>query len=573
MSLKIMPVPPIPEEMVRVAQAAFPHGTLLIQIRDGLGTLYTDEDFADLFPSHGQPAKAPWRLALVCVFQFLEGLTDRQAADAVRSRLDWKYALSLELTDPGFDHTVLSEFRTRLIQGRAEQRLLDVVLDHAQACGWLKARGRQRTDSTHVLAASRMLRRLEVVGETLRHVLNVLAEVAPGWLSSQELPVEWGARYGRRVEEYRLPKSKAEREGYANQVGADGWRLLAALDDPATPTWLRDLPAVATLRQVWAQQYHPQAPEDPEGPDGTEGQRGNISGNKGAGTWRQNEALPPASQIYNSPYDPEARYGKKRESHWVGYKAHLTETCDPKLPRLIVQALTTVGSTSDEVTLTAIHAQLAQAQRLPQTHLVDAGYIDADGLAAAQRRFQVEVVGPTRGNFRWQARDRQGFEGRQFQLDWAAQQAICPQGHTSVSWHTSYDWRPGREHEMITVHFARADCQRCPCHRSCTRAASRTLTLHPHHEEVALRAARQREQAAGFAAAYAPRAGVEATYAQALRRCGLRRSRYYGHAKTHLQHLLTATALNLLRLGNWLTGTPLALTRESAFTQFMTQAA
>src|SRR5262244_1921839 len=122
MSLKIMPIPPIPDETIRVAQAAFPHGTLLIQIRDTLGTLYSDEDFADLFPSHGQPAEAPWRLALVSVLQFVEGLTDRQAADAVRSRLDWKYVLSLDLTDPGFDHTVLSEFRTRLLQGGAEER-------------------------------------------------------------------------------------------------------------------------------------------------------------------------------------------------------------------------------------------------------------------------------------------------------------------------------------------------------------------------------------------------------------------------------------------------------------------
>lgn len=568
MSLKIMPIPPVPTETARITHAAFPRGSLLIQIRDELGTLYTDEDFADLFPSHGQPAEAPWRLALVSVFQFLEGLSDRQAADAVRSRLDWKYALSLELTDSGFDHTVLSEFRTRLLQGRAEQRLLDVVLEQARSRGWLKERGRQRTDSTHVLAASRMLGRLEVVGETLRHVLNVLAEVAPDWLRTQQVPTEWAARYGRRVEDYRLPKGAAERERYANQVGADGWHLLEALAQPETPVWMHDLPAVVTLRQVWAQQYHPQEPEDP---DGIAGQAGNT-GNKRAGTWRQKEELPPSSQIHNSPYDPEARYGKKRESHWVGYKAHLTETCDPGGPQLIVQATTTVGSASDVATLTPIHEQLAQTRRLPQTHLVDAGYIDADGLAAARDRFQVDVVGPTRGNWRWQARDRQGFEGHQFQIDWAAQQVICPQGHTSVSWHTSYDRRPGREHEMITVHFARADCRLCPCRRSCTRAAARTLTLHPHNEELALRAARQRERAPEFAAAYASRAGVEATYAQALRRCGLRRSRYCGRAKTHLQHLLTATALNLLRLGGWLTGTSPAPTRESAFTRFMAMA-
>src|SRR5689334_23790117 len=116
MSLKALPIPSIPEEIMRAAHAVFPHGNVFIQLRDELGTIYTDEAFADLFPTHGQPAEAPWRLALVTIFQFLEGLTDRQAADAVRDRLAWKYALSLELTDVGFDHTVLSEFRSRLVK-------------------------------------------------------------------------------------------------------------------------------------------------------------------------------------------------------------------------------------------------------------------------------------------------------------------------------------------------------------------------------------------------------------------------------------------------------------------------
>src|SRR5215472_9233951 len=166
MSLKSLPLPPVPEETARVARAVFPRGNALMQLRDTLGTIYTDEQFADLFPSHGQPAEAPWRLALVTMFQFMEHLTDRQAADAVRSRLDWKYALSLELTDPGFDHTVLSEFRSRLLAGKAEQRLLDLVLEQARTRGWLTGRGQQRTDSTQVLAAVRALTRLEGVGET-----------------------------------------------------------------------------------------------------------------------------------------------------------------------------------------------------------------------------------------------------------------------------------------------------------------------------------------------------------------------------------------------------------------------
>src|SRR5215469_13121861 len=142
MSLKAMPIPPVPEETARVAHAVFPRGNVLMQMRDTLGSIYTDEQFADLFPTHGQPAEPPWRLALVTVFQFMEHLTDRQATDAVRSRLDWKYALSLELTDPGFDHPVLSEFRSRLVAQGAEARLLEGMGERFQARGAQGARPR-----------------------------------------------------------------------------------------------------------------------------------------------------------------------------------------------------------------------------------------------------------------------------------------------------------------------------------------------------------------------------------------------------------------------------------------------
>src|SRR5713101_1094576 len=190
MSLKFLPIPPVPEELARVAHAVFPRGNVFMQVRDTLGAIYTDEAFADLFPTHGQPALAPWRLALVTVFQCMEHLTDRQAAEAVRDRLAWKYALGLELTDPGFDHTVLSEFRSRLVEGNAEQRLLDLLLERCREGGWLKAGGRQRTDSTHVLAKVRALNRTLCVAQTMVYVLNVLSEVAPEWVRAY-VPTEW----------------------------------------------------------------------------------------------------------------------------------------------------------------------------------------------------------------------------------------------------------------------------------------------------------------------------------------------------------------------------------------------
>ncbi len=169
----------IPEETQRIARAAFPKGSLAMRMREELGTVYLDDQFSDLFPHRGQPAASPALLALVVVLQFAEGLSDRQAADAVRGRIDWKYALGLELTDEGYDFSVLSEFRTRLADGHAEERLLDTLLTAFRERGLLKAGVRQRTDSTHVLANLRDLNRLECVGETLRAALNELAQLAP----------------------------------------------------------------------------------------------------------------------------------------------------------------------------------------------------------------------------------------------------------------------------------------------------------------------------------------------------------------------------------------------------------
>jgi transposase len=255
MSLHPQPIPAIPEETIRVAHAVLPKGNVWMQMRDELATLYEDQDFADLFPSRGQPAEAPWRLALVTVMQYGEGLTDRQAADAVRTRIDWKYVLSLELTDTGFDFSVLSEFRGRLLTHEAERRLFDRLLSLCRERGWIKARGKQRTDSTHVLAAIRTLRRLECVGETMRHALNVLAEVAPDWLLDHMDP-QWAERYEKRFSDFRLPKEEKKRVELAETIGADGRRLLEWVYAEEKLPWLRELDAVQTLRRVWLQHYH-----------------------------------------------------------------------------------------------------------------------------------------------------------------------------------------------------------------------------------------------------------------------------------------------------------------------------
>src|ERR1700730_4118111 len=235
MSLPFEALNAIPADTARVARAAFPKGSLAMHLRDHLGTLYDNPQFAELFSPLGAPAIAPWRLALISVLQFAEGLSDRQAADAVRARIDWKYALGLELTDEGFHFAVLSEFRERLINGGLEQQLLDTLLAHCQEQGWIKAGGKQRTDSTHVLGAIRAMNRLEGIGETMRAALNALAAAAPDWLLQQVSP-DWFDRYSNRVEEYRLPKAKAARQEYGNRMGADGNALLNAIYSPTATT-------------------------------------------------------------------------------------------------------------------------------------------------------------------------------------------------------------------------------------------------------------------------------------------------------------------------------------------------
>ncbi len=239
----------IPEETARVARAAYPKGNLYMKMRDALGTIYRDEAFAHLFAANGRPVEAPWRLAFITVVQFMEGLPDRQTADAVRGRIDLKYALGLELTDPGFDFTILSDFRKRLLEGRAEQLVLDAMLALFKEQGWLKERQRQRTDSTHVLAKVRAINRLMCVGEAMRFALNSLAIVAGEWLLAHSDP-QWLVRYGHRIEASCLPASQEEREAVAERIGQDGSNLLTDLYAAEAPPFLHEIPAVEILRRI-----------------------------------------------------------------------------------------------------------------------------------------------------------------------------------------------------------------------------------------------------------------------------------------------------------------------------------
>src|SRR5215218_6871478 len=542
MSPRPEPTGEIPAETARVARAAFPKGTVVTRLRDEVSIIYQGDDFGGLYPSQGQPALTPWRLALVTVFQFLETLSDRQAADAVRARIDWTYALGLELTDPGFHFSALTEFRARLVAGKAEHLLLDRMLERFKARGLVKARGQQRTDSTHVLAAVHDLHLLELAGETLRATLDDLAAAVPDWLRAVARPA-WFVRYTRRIEEYRLPRGREAREALALEIGADGFVLLQALDAPTAPAEARAVPMVRTLREVWRVHY--------------------ARGDDGQPRWRKVEELPPVAERMQSPHDPEAHFSMKRQFAWTGYKVHVTETCGDAA-HLVTDVTSCPAMQPDMASTAGIHESLAARGLLPAEHFVDSAYVDAGLLAGSRRDHGVSLEGPVRATSSRPARAGQGYDLPHVAIDRDGERVTCPRGKASVSWRRE---TVGGGETRICAQFSRADCGPCAARALCTpaTAARRAVHFHPREEYEALSAARARMGDPAWQERYRRRAGVEGTLSQGVRAFGVRRSRYIGLAKTALQQVCVAIGMNVSRVVHWLGGTPRAKTRVTRF--------
>ena len=335
------------------------------------------------------------------------------------------------------------------------------------------------------------------------------------------------------MEEYRLPTTQAAQQELALNIGADGYALLSAVYAPTTPEWIRHIPRVQTLRRMWVQHYARQ---------------------EGKVLWREENDIPPAALRIHSIYDPDARYSTKRTTTWTGYKVHLTETCEEDSPNLITHVETTPATTTDAAVVDNIHQALAAKGRLPALHLADTGYVDAERLVCSQKQ-GVDLYGPTRQDGGWQARDEKGFDLTSFTIDWAARKVFCPQDKVSTVWKTSRD-RHGKD--VIHVEFDRKECAACACRPSCTRSktSGRELTLRPEEQHKALQAARQRQETKAFRKQYGLRCGIEGTLSQGVRGFALRRCRYIGEQKTHLQHLATAAAMNLVRVMVWLMEIP-----------------
>lgn len=331
----------------------------------------------------------------------------------------------------------------------------------------------------------------------------------------------------------------------AKSIGIDGHNLLAALYGSQAPPDLKHLESVEILRNVWVQQYTIQ---------------------NGSITWRtpKTTGMPPHRHLIQSPFDVEARTSCKRQTFWTGYAVHLTETCDREWPNLITNVETTPATTHDGDLTQKIHENLAQNNLLPKEHLLDTNYVDAEHLARSSQEYQVDLVGKVTPDTSWQFKAGEGFDMSCFSVDWDKQRVRCPQGNWSSAWKERTD---EYNNPVIEVRFSKATCSACPVRQKCTRAKSepRLLRLRYRPAYEALQKARERQMTEEFKKKYAIRAGIEGTISQAVRVCNMRRSRYRGLAKTHLQHLAEAVAINLIRLMAWWSEVPKARTRTSSF--------
>lgn len=396
----------IPPLTARVARAANAKGTTAMWIRDRLDGLWRDEDFAAWYPRDGRPGLSPAQLATVCVLQYAMNLSDRQAAEAVRCRIDFKYALGLDLDDPGFHHSVLSDFRDRLAEGDRADRLLGLALTRIRRAGLLKGRVTQRTDSTHVLSAARELTR-ELVTEAVRAVLEEVARDAPEVLD-ELVTAEWARRYGRPV---RLCSQPSHPVARLEQAGNDARELLGRLD----ARFPGGAPAQAkVLRTILVQHFLVDA--------------------KGRFRPRtKRDGRPPSRIQIESPYETEARWTRRGDTRWTGYLVHVTETCDDKRINVITDVATAVSS-ADSQALPGIHARLRRLRLLPDRHLVDGGYTSVAGMDAAARLHRVTLIGPLPPSTTPQHRANDGFGRENFIIDFDQREVTCPNGQVSGNW-------------------------------------------------------------------------------------------------------------------------------------------
>lgn len=520
MCLKIQPPWPMPPETAAVGKAILKEDSPYRLIGDRLFERYSEYDYADLYSTEGKPGISPVILAFVTVFQFMERLPDRQAAESVRMRMDWKYALHLPLAYEGFDYSVLSEFRDRLLEHQAEGRVFEQLVQEFRLMGLIKERGKQRTDSIAMLMKVRRLSRLELVVETLRVAIGVILKVDRKW-GEALIPPSWEERYGERFVLQR--HTKEEWADHDQHIGPDGEWLIARLAGEGAPAEIKSLPEVQVLKTVWAQQFREK---------------------EGKIVYQVGTTYDGHTQI-ETPHDPEARYSRKRIQEWVGGKVQVTETDDEGYPHLITDIAATCSNQTDWESLPSIQQRLEVRHCLPEQQFVDSGYMSGPNLAKSAQA-GIDLMGPLSPVISKQSKLAGGITTEQFAIDVEKQQAICPAGFSGKS---DLGWKG-----KIRFRFDDQICLACSLRpRCCTGKGGRTVCVGITYPF--LQAARQRQQTDTFKKEYHQhRSGVEGCLSALVRGNGLRVSRYIGNRKRHLQALFSGSAANIKRTARWLAG-------------------
>ena len=506
----------VPEDTARVGHAILKEGNVYRQIGDRFDELFSAEAvFASLYETQGRGAIPPLLMALVTVFQMLEKVPDRMAAEWVVSRMDWKYGLHLPLGYTGFHFTDLYAFRQRLLEHAEERLVFDQVLKKLKGAGLIKGGGKMRTASTHELGIVERLSQFELVAESLRVALQAVITAAPEW-AERALPESFCELYLHRQSEYGLSDTQVKAK--LLQTGKDAFWFVAPLDQSA-PEAVRHLPEVEVLRTVLDQQF----PSGSGGPPA--------------------EKRPTGKSVIESPHEPEVRYGTKRGQGWLGYKLQATETCDADQPHLIMDLEPTGATNNDSPELPAIQARLKAQDTLPGEQYVDQGYMSGKLLVTSAEQ-GIALIGIP-------LEDRQGpsgFRQTDFDIHEAERQATCPEEQTSTYWREHPT--PDETATEIHIHFDGQRCQACRFFGLCTTSPrGRSITLHPYR--VALSARRAEAQTQAFRDKLHLRAGIEATISELVRAYRARYARYRGWSKLRLQAYFTAIALNLKRLSRW----------------------
>jgi hypothetical protein len=515
-------------------------GLLFESVGSLAGKLFSDQDRYKLFASkiwpllaksreelaacyvldNGRPGVEPVILLGVLIFQFLERVPDRQAAELVKYHLGWKLALNLDLNFRGIHHTTLSYFRDRLLADGKADLAMRIISEGLEAAGLVKRRDKQRLDSTHILGAVARLSALECVRETLALALE---ELQPR-LKAEALPEFWDLVWERYVESKLDYKSSEETlRAKQRQAGVDCLRLLQWL--APLPIELREGKAITLLRKVFSEQFVVQ-------------EAGKVEAVKVH-----------ATGVVQNPHDPEAEWSAKgrgkHKKEWVGYKVQLAETVPQQEGQIgfITSVVTQRASQSDDPGLElTLEKQKQMGMERPSEMYVDGAYISANAITQA-REEGWELMGPAQPS---PAPPKQPelYRIEAFDVNIEQRKAVCPQGKIS----TECSKLTERDSGKVTYRFEFGrQCRNCIVKHLCVPEGQphRMIRVGALHE--ALQQRRREQKTPEFKLQMQQRNGIEGTISELVRGHALRRARYKGFAKVDLQNQLVAAACNIKR--------------------------